>query len=69
VSRSETSRSMRGTIRHRPNASRLPATVSSLPAPAAMYANASADIARLALAWSSSASNGTRGRRPLTPPR
>ena len=67
VSRSETSRSMRGTICQRRNASRFARIVSSSPAPAATYANAFSLIAPSARRSSSEKSTGTRGRRPLMP--
>ena len=43
--------------------------VDSLPAPPAVYANASRDIARRAARSSSSALTGTRGRTPRAPAR
>jgi hypothetical protein len=67
VSRSATSRSIRGTIRPRSNAARFARMVAPVPAPPATYANASADIALRARSSSMVASVGTRGRRPLTP--
>jgi hypothetical protein len=60
---------MRGTIRQRRKPARFASTVSSLPAPALTYANASLAIACVAAASSSSKPSGTRGRLPLTPPR
>ena len=67
VSRSATSRSIRGTIRHRSNAVRFARMVAPVPAPPATYANASADMTPRARSSSIVASVGTRGRRPLTP--
>ena len=67
VSRSETSRSIRGTIRQRPNASRFARIVSESPAPAATYAYAFSLMAASARRSSSAGSTGTRGRRPLMP--
>jgi hypothetical protein len=69
VSRTSTSRSMRGTMRHRSNAARFAAIVDSIPAPPAMYANASRLIARSAARSSASGETGTRGALPATPPR
>jgi hypothetical protein len=67
VSRFDTSRSIRGTIRQRSNAARLARIVAPVPAPPATYANASGDIASRARSSSRVASVGTRGRRPPTP--
>jgi hypothetical protein len=67
VSRSDTSRSIRGTIRQRSKAARLARIVAPVPAPPATYANASRDIASRARSSNRVASVGTRGRRPLTP--
>ena len=67
VSRSATSRSIRGTIRHRSNAVRLARMVAPVPAPPPTYAKASADMTSCARSSSIVASVGTRGRRPLTP--
>jgi hypothetical protein len=69
VSRSETSRSIRGTIRQRSKEASLARFVDSLPAPAATYANACGDIDRSAAASRACISTGTVGRRPPTPRR
>lgn len=68
-SRAETSRSIRGTMARRSKARRFARIVSSAPAPPATYANASGDIDDRARSSSCIGSNGTRGRRPMAPPR
>ena len=68
VSRRETSRSMRGTIRQRSNAARFSRIVSSVPAPPATYAKPSGDIAFRAAALEPFARDGDAGYVPRAPP-